>query len=60
MKNNNDDSKLDSNETNLQNKVEDNKSKNNKPEIQKEQILSQVTRGDLLLFKEDILKSIKE
>ena len=60
MKNNNDDSKLDSNETNLQNKVEDNKSKNNKPENQKEQILSQVTRGDLLLFKEDILKSIKE
>ena len=60
MKNNNDDSKLDSNKTNLQNKVEDNKSKNNKPEIQKEQILSQVTRGDLLLFKEDILKSIKE
>ena len=60
MKNNNDDSKLDRNETNLQNKVEDNKSKNNKPEIQKEQILSQVTRGDLLLFKEDILKSIKE
>ena len=60
MKNNNDDSNLNNNETNLQNKVEDNKSKNNKPEIQKEQILSQVTRGDLLLFKEDILKSIKE
>jgi len=60
MKNNNDDSKLNNNEINLQNKVEDNKNKNNKPEIQKEQILSQVTRGDLLLFKEDILKSIKE
>lgn len=60
MKNNNEDSKLNSNETNLQNKVEDNKNTNNKPENQKEQILSQVTRGDLLLFKEDILKSIKE
>jgi hypothetical protein len=60
MKNNNDESKLNSNETNLENKVEDNTNKNNKPEKQKEQILSQVTRGDLILFKEDILKLIKE
>ena len=60
MKNNNDDSNLNNNETNIQNKVEDDKNTNHKPENQKVQILSQVTRGDLLLFKEDILKSIKE
>ena len=60
MKNNNDDSKINSNEINLEKKAEDKTNKDNKPVKQKEQILSQVTRGDLLLFKEDILKSIKE